>query len=152
MALPTVITNPCSVNNVKDLYSLLKFLRITGGLEQSEIFNTLITRPLAEKSPQAEALLQNLMQDLCLRRKKDMKFVDLKLPPKTEYKHRITFRPDEKKKYEALLCVTLTGSWGVYLANGLAVPKPRVSWLNIRKILQMAKRVDFKVFWSAFFV
>jgi len=32
-----------------------------------------------------------------------MKFVDLKLPPKTEYIHRITFRSDEKNKYDALL-------------------------------------------------
>jgi SWI/SNF-related matrix-associated actin-dependent regulator of chromatin subfamily A3 len=32
-----------------------------------------------------------------------MNFVDLKLPPKTEYIHRITFWADEKKKYEALL-------------------------------------------------
>ena len=45
------------------------------------------------------------MYDLCLRRKKDMKFVDLKLPAKTEYIHRITFRDDERKKYDALLCV-----------------------------------------------
>jgi SWI/SNF-related matrix-associated actin-dependent regulator of chromatin subfamily A3 len=51
----------------------------------------------------AEALLQSLMGDLCLRRRKDMKFVDLKLPAKTEYIHRITFWADEKKKYEALL-------------------------------------------------
>lgn len=51
----------------------------------------------------AELLLQSVMQDLCLRRKKDMKFVDLKLPPKTEYIHRITFRSDEKNKYDALL-------------------------------------------------
>lgn len=43
------------------------------------------------------------MFDLCLRRKKDMAFVDLKLPSKTEYIHRITFWPDEKKKYDALL-------------------------------------------------
>jgi SWI/SNF-related matrix-associated actin-dependent regulator of chromatin subfamily A3 len=43
------------------------------------------------------------MKDVCLRRRKDMKFVDLKLPAKTEYIHRITFWADEKKKYEALL-------------------------------------------------
>jgi SWI/SNF-related matrix-associated actin-dependent regulator of chromatin subfamily A3 len=85
------------------LHSLLKFLRITGGIEQSEIFNAAIARPLATGQPRAEALLQSLMQDLCLRRKKDMKFVDLKLPPKTEYVHRITFWPDEKKNYNALL-------------------------------------------------
>lgn len=91
------------MNNIQDLHSLLKFLHITGGVEQSEIFNTVITRPLAIGDSRAEALLQSLMKDLCLRRRKDMKFVDLKLPAKTEYIHRITFWPGEKKKYEALL-------------------------------------------------
>lgn len=52
-----------------------------------------------------EALLQSLMQDICLRRRKDMKFVDLKLPKKTEYLHRITFHPEEQAKYDALLYV-----------------------------------------------
>jgi len=100
----TLINQICtSVNNIKDLHSLLKFLRITGGLEQPDIFNTVIARPLGFGEASAEALLQSLMQDLCLRRRKDMKFVDLKLPAKTEYIHRITFWPDEKKKYEALL-------------------------------------------------
>lgn len=94
---------PRSVNNIRDLHSLLKFLRITGGIEQSDVFNTVIARPLAFGESRAEALLQSLMKDLCLRRRKDMKFVDLKLPPKTEYIHRITFWADEKKKYEALL-------------------------------------------------
>jgi SWI/SNF-related matrix-associated actin-dependent regulator of chromatin subfamily A3 len=92
-----------SINNVRDLHSLVKFLRITGGVEQSEIFNTVIARPLSYGDRQAEALLQSLMQDLCLRRKKDMKFVDLKLPAKTEYVHRISLWPDEQKKYDALL-------------------------------------------------
>jgi SWI/SNF-related matrix-associated actin-dependent regulator of chromatin subfamily A3 len=67
------------------------------------VFNTVIARPLASGDARAEALLQYLMKDICLRRKKDFKFVDLKLPVKTEYVHRITFWPDEKKKYEALL-------------------------------------------------
>ncbi|KAL2200230.1 RAD5-like protein [Corynascus similis CBS 632.67] len=98
-----VLTGTPIVNNIKDLHSLLKFLRITGGLEQPDIFNTVIARPLGFGEASAEALLQSLMQDLCLRRRKDMKFVDLKLPAKTEYIHRITFWPDEKKKYEALL-------------------------------------------------
>lgn len=43
------------------------------------------------------------MRDLCIRRKKDMKFVDLKLPEKTEQTIRIAFWPDEQKKYDALL-------------------------------------------------
>lgn len=91
------------MNSIKDLQSLVKFLHITGGLEQSEVFNAKITRKLNDGDCTAEALLQALMQDICLRRKKDMKFVDLKLPKKKEYIHRISFRPDEKRKYDALL-------------------------------------------------
>ncbi|KAL2267834.1 hypothetical protein VTJ83DRAFT_5111 [Remersonia thermophila] len=98
-----VLTGTPIVNNIKDLHSLLKFLRITGGIEQPDIFNAAIARPLSYGDVNAEALLQTLMRDLCLRRRKDMKFVDLKLPPKTEYIHRIAFWPDEKKRYEALL-------------------------------------------------
>lgn len=97
------LTNLNSINNIKDIHSLLKFLHITGGIEQSEIFNTVIARPLSLGDPRAEAILQSLMNDLCLRRRKDMKFVDLKLPAKTEYIHRIAFFPEEQKKYNALL-------------------------------------------------
>jgi SWI/SNF-related matrix-associated actin-dependent regulator of chromatin subfamily A3 len=82
---------------------LVKFLRLSGGIEQSDVFNTVIARPIAEGWVVGEQILQSLMQNLCLRRKKDMKFVDLKLPPKTEYVHRITFWADEKRKYDALL-------------------------------------------------
>ncbi|KAK7449093.1 SNF2 family domain-containing protein [Colletotrichum acutatum] len=98
-----VLTGTPIINNIKDFQSLLQFLGINGGVEQPAIFTSVIARPLAQGNETAEALLQLLMRDLCLRRKKDMKFVDLKLPPKTEYVHRIAFRPDEKSKYEALL-------------------------------------------------
>lgn len=82
---------------------MIKFLHITGGIEQLEIFNAKITRRLSSGDKNAEALLQSLMRSICLRRRKDMKFVDLKLPEKKEYIHRITFRPEEKAKYDALL-------------------------------------------------
>ncbi|GKT85482.1 rad5-like protein [Colletotrichum tofieldiae] len=98
-----VLTGTPIINNIKDFQSLLQFLSITGGVEQPAIFTTVISRPLAQGDKTAEALLQLLMRDLCLRRKKDMKFVDLKLPPKKEYVHRVAFRPDEKSKYDALL-------------------------------------------------
>lgn len=98
-----VLTGTPIVNNVRDLHSLLKFLHITGGIEQSEVFNAVIARPLATGLVIGETMLQAIMVDMCLRRKKDMKFVDLKLPPKTEYIHRIAFWADEKKKYDALL-------------------------------------------------
>ncbi|CAG9950074.1 unnamed protein product [Clonostachys rosea f. rosea IK726] len=92
-----------SVNSVKDLHSLVKFLRITGGIEKGEIFNTVISRKLGSNDQSGEMILQSLMQDICLRRKKDMKFVDIKLPEKKEFVHRITFHSEEKRRYDALL-------------------------------------------------
>ena len=81
---------------------MLKFLAITGGLERLELFNAVLTRPLALGDRNAELILQSIMRTMCLRRKKDMKFVDLKLPELSEYVHRIMFRNDEKEKYVAL--------------------------------------------------
>jgi SWI/SNF-related matrix-associated actin-dependent regulator of chromatin subfamily A3 len=97
-----VLSGTPIVNSVKDLYSVLKFLRITGGLEKAELFNSILTRPLINGDPQADLLLQSIMRTLCLRRRKDMKFIDLRLPELTEYVHRISFRAEEKEKYKAL--------------------------------------------------
>ncbi len=88
---------------MSDLHSLLKFLRITGGIEQPGIFTAVIARGLASGDPRSERILHSVMSDLCLRRNKEMKFVNLKLPAKTEYIHRITFLADERKKYEVML-------------------------------------------------
>lgn len=95
-----VLTGTPIVNTIKDLHSMLKFLRITGGLEKIELFNSILTRPLSNGDENADLLLQTLMRTMCLRRKKDMKFVDLRLPELTEYVHRISFRKDERAKYE----------------------------------------------------
>ncbi|KAF8858265.1 hypothetical protein BDZ45DRAFT_674055 [Acephala macrosclerotiorum] len=97
-----VLSGTPIVNTIKDLYSMLKFIGITGGLERMEIFNAVLARPLAHADPKADIILQSIMRTMCLRRKKDMKFVVLKLPELSEYVHRITFRKDERQKYEAL--------------------------------------------------
>jgi SWI/SNF-related matrix-associated actin-dependent regulator of chromatin subfamily A3 len=97
-----ILTGTPIVNSIKDLYSMLKFLGVTGGLERMEIFNAVLTRRLALGDPAAEVVLQSVMRTWSLRRKKDMKFVDLKLPVLSEYVHRITFRKDEREKYDAL--------------------------------------------------
>lgn len=97
-----VLTGTPIVNTIKDLHSMLKFLGITGGLERLELFTAVLSRPLALGDRNAELILQSIMRTMCLRRKKDMKFVDLKLPELSEYVHRIAFRNDEKEKYAAL--------------------------------------------------
>ncbi|KAG4421654.1 hypothetical protein IFR04_005154 [Cadophora malorum] len=97
-----VLTGTPIVNTIKDLYSMLKFLGITGGLERLELFNAILTRPLGLGDRNADLILHTIMRTMCLRRKKDMAFVDLKLPELSEYVHRIAFRKDEREKYDAL--------------------------------------------------
>ena len=97
-----VLTGTPIINSLKDLYSLVRFIGLKGGLQQLEIFNHLLIRPLKYGSESATLLLQALMGTLCLRRRKDMAFIDLRLPELTEYVHRVQFLPHEKEKYEAL--------------------------------------------------
>ncbi|KAL8685772.1 MAG: hypothetical protein Q9218_007554, partial [Villophora microphyllina] len=97
-----VLTGTPIINTLKDLYSLVRFLRLTGGLERQDIFNSVLIRPLNSGSETASLLLQALMATICLRRKKEMSFVDLRLPELTEYVHRVDFLPHEREKYEAL--------------------------------------------------
>lgn len=104
-----LLTGTPIINGVKDFLSLLQFLKLTGGLEDEGVFGQVIARPIRQlhdshpDRPKAVKILAHLMKDLCLRRRKDMKFVDLKLPPKTEYVHRVAFSKTEQPKYDAVL-------------------------------------------------
>lgn len=96
-----VLTGTPIVNNLKDLFTLLRFVGIRGGLEQLEVFNSVLVRPLKASSPDAVALLQAVMAAFTLRRKKEMPFIDLKLPSLEEFKHTITFTEKEQSRYDA---------------------------------------------------
>ncbi|RMD42552.1 hypothetical protein DV735_g2622, partial [Chaetothyriales sp. CBS 134920] len=96
-----VLTGTPIVNNLKDLYSHVRFLRLTGGMSEFEIFNSTLIRPLKHNSPEARLLLQALMATLCLRRMKDMKFIDLKLPSISFHKYPIKLLKHERERYDA---------------------------------------------------
>ncbi|KAI0183396.1 SNF2 family N-terminal domain-containing protein [Xylaria flabelliformis] len=103
------------VNNATDFWSALLFLKITGGIQEKSIFNSRIARPLEgivkdrnntarlKIRGEAQAMFQALVQDLCLRRKKDMTFINLQMPDKTEYVHRVRFTKLEQLRYEEML-------------------------------------------------
>jgi SWI/SNF-related matrix-associated actin-dependent regulator of chromatin subfamily A3 len=96
------LTGTPIINNLKDLYSLIRFLRLSGGLDSFEIFHGAIMRPVMQGDVAGNRSLQMLMSGICLRRKKEMAFIDLRLPELTEYVHRVKLHPHEQEKYDAL--------------------------------------------------
>jgi SWI/SNF-related matrix-associated actin-dependent regulator of chromatin subfamily A3 len=94
------LTGTPIINSLKDLYSQIRFLRLTGGLEDLSMFNAVLIRPLSSGNPAAATVLQALMKAICLRRRKDMSFVNLRLPPMKMHVLRAKFHPHEQEKYD----------------------------------------------------
>ena len=96
-----VLTGTPIINTLKDLFSQVKFLRMSGGLNEMEIFSSVLTRPLKRNDPSARILLQALMATLCLRRMKDFKFIDLKLPGIEFHQVPVKLLSHEQERYDA---------------------------------------------------
>ncbi|RMJ28381.1 SNF2 family helicase [Aspergillus sp. HF37] len=94
------LTGTPIINSLKDLYSQVRFLRLSGGLEDMAVFNSVLARPLMSEDPDARLLLQALMGTICLRRRKDMGFINLRLPPLNSRVLRVKFHPHEQEKYQ----------------------------------------------------
>jgi SWI/SNF-related matrix-associated actin-dependent regulator of chromatin subfamily A3 len=84
------------------LFSQVRFLRVSGGLDNIEVFNGAIMRPVLAGEARGNQSLQSLMAGICLRRKKEMSFIDLRIPEITEYVHKVNLLPHEQEKYDAL--------------------------------------------------
>ncbi|KAL4883309.1 SNF2 family N-terminal domain-containing protein [Aspergillus karnatakaensis] len=94
------LTGTPIINTLRDLYSQIRFLGLSGGLEDLAVFNSVLIRPLMADDPDSRLLLQALMSTICLRRRKDMSFVNLRLPPITSRVLRVKFHPHEQQKYD----------------------------------------------------
>jgi SWI/SNF-related matrix-associated actin-dependent regulator of chromatin subfamily A3 len=101
------LTGTPIINTLKDLYSQIRFLKLTGGLEEFPVFNSVLIRPLMSDDPDSRLLLQALMSTICLRRRKDMSFVNLRLPSLTSRVLRIKFHAHEQEKYDMFQYVSL---------------------------------------------
>ncbi|KAJ5908428.1 hypothetical protein N7495_001110 [Penicillium taxi] len=95
------LTGTPIINTLLDLYSQVRFLKLSGGLEDKGVFNSVLIRPLMAGDPEARLLLEALMGTICLRRRKDMNFINLRLPPMTSRVLHIKFHPHELEKYSA---------------------------------------------------
>ena len=95
-----MLTGIPTFNSLKDLYSQICFLKLSGGLEDMLVFDSVLMRPLSYDDPNAKLLLQALMSTICLRRRKDMGFINLRLPDITSRVLRVKFNTDEKEKYD----------------------------------------------------
>lgn len=96
------LTGTPIINSLKDLYSQLRFLRISSGLDSLEIFHGAVMRPVLRGDSQGIRVLKMLISSICLRRRKEMSFIDLRLPALTEYLHKVKLYKHEREKYNAL--------------------------------------------------
>ncbi|CAB4417091.1 unnamed protein product [Rhizophagus irregularis] len=102
-----ILTGTPIMNELNDMYSLIKFLRFTP-FDNFETWNTIFNnKTMKFKNNNNSRLndLRNLMKTVCLCRTKDMKFNEhpiVCLPPINFYTHKIKFKTDEKKIYDKM--------------------------------------------------
>ncbi|CAG8662573.1 41579_t:CDS:10, partial [Gigaspora margarita] len=100
-----VLSGTPIMNQLNDMYSLVRFLRITP-FQDYDLWTRVFSRPVSKGDFEGiDRLAVSLIRTTCLRRTKDMKFNGrsiLDLPPINSYLHKVKFSPDEKKKYNLL--------------------------------------------------
>ncbi|PKC65170.1 hypothetical protein RhiirA1_420754 [Rhizophagus irregularis] len=99
-----ILTGTPIMNELNDMYSLVKFLRITP-FDESEWWNRVFNRPIKAGDKAAIERLKVLMKIVCLRRTKDMQFNGhpiLSLPPINSFVHKVKFNAEEQKIYDEM--------------------------------------------------
>ena len=95
-----ILTGTPIMNELNDIYSLIKFLKFTP-FDSLEIWNSIFNNKTIKFKDGNN--LRSLIKAVCLRRTKDMKFNErpiVCLPPINFYTHKIKFKTDEKKIYD----------------------------------------------------
>ncbi|KAF2175430.1 hypothetical protein K469DRAFT_610754 [Zopfia rhizophila CBS 207.26] len=128
------LTGTPIINNLKDLYSLVKYLRLSGGLGNLEIFHGAIIRPVQCGDERGNKALQLLMRGICLRRKKEMSFIDLRLSDLSEYVHKIQLLPHEQEKYDALEAQA-KGTLDIYRHNLMGQTNTSEAYRHLLEVL-----------------
>ncbi|CAG8747581.1 26682_t:CDS:10, partial [Racocetra persica] len=99
-----VLSGTPIMNQLNDMYSLVKFLKITP-FHDYDLWTRVFSRPVSKGDFDGIDRLSCLIRTTCLRRTKDMKFNGrsiLDLPPITSYLHKVKFTSEEKKKYDLM--------------------------------------------------
>ncbi|CAB5216603.1 unnamed protein product [Rhizophagus irregularis] len=101
-----ILTGTPIMNELDDIYSLIKFLRFTP-FDSLEMWNNIFNNKTIKSQYNNSRLnnLRSLMKTVCLRRTKDMKFNGCPivcLPTINYYGHKIKFKTDERKIYDKM--------------------------------------------------
>ncbi|KAF3929378.1 hypothetical protein ABW19_dt0203594 [Dactylella cylindrospora] len=97
-----VLSGTPIVNNLTDLYSIVKFLRVPGGLSNQKVFESVISNPVSKGGESGTRALKALMAAICLRRLKSMPFIKLGLLEKKYLHIKTAWQDGEKDTYNTL--------------------------------------------------
>lgn len=126
------LTGTPIINSLRDLYSQVRFLKLSGGLDDLAMFNAVLIRPLSQADPAGVYLLQEMMAAICLRRRKNMEFINLRLPPLKSHVLRIKFHSHEQEKYEMFQYVMSTLALPQQTLINFIEPKRRECSVSIK--------------------
>ncbi|KAF9451964.1 hypothetical protein P691DRAFT_772701 [Macrolepiota fuliginosa MF-IS2] len=92
------------INSPRDLGSLLTFLQICRPLDNEDFFKRLLLRPLKDALPSGVELLSALMNQICIRRTKEMQDKEgnplIPLPPVEMIKVPVTLHDEARRLYD----------------------------------------------------